>query len=209
MPAVSTDAAHVHVRRPGRPKGSRLVANREQLIDAAVRAVRNGGPTATMDDVANEANVSKPIVYRQIGDKAALTLALSEWLIDQIEAATTNAQAHVVDPRQRFRLAIRAYLATIDEHRNVFLFVNTGGHTSELFGRLVDRSARGLVELFEELRRLAGLDPGGARAWAYSIIGSLQVVATMWQRDRFQELDPLADDLTRLMWDGLGAAGRT
>lgn len=206
---MSTNPAHVHPRRPGRPKGSTLVANREQLIDAAVRAVGKGGPAATMDDVANEADVSKPIVYRHIGDKAALTLALSEWLIDQIESATANAQANMNAPRQRFRAAIHAYLATIDEHRNVFLFVNTGGHTDDLFGRLVERSARGLVEVFEALRRSAGLDGAGARAWAYAIIGSLQVVATMWQRDRFQDLDPLADDLTRLMWDGLGAAGRT
>jgi AcrR family transcriptional regulator len=158
-----------------------------------------------MDDVAGEARVSKPIVYRYIGDKAALTLALSEWLIDQIERATSSAQATVVDPREQFRVAVHAYLATIDEHRNVFLFVNAGGHTSDLFGRLVDRSARGLVELFESLRLLAGLDAAGARSWAYSIIGSLQVVATMWQRDGYRQLDSLTDDLTRMMWDGLGA----
>jgi AcrR family transcriptional regulator len=205
--STSTQQAVTRVaRRPGRPKGSGLRTDRDRLLAAAIRAIREHGPEATMDHVAAEASVSKPIVYRTVGDKAAITIALSEWLIDQIASATGAAQAEVVEPRAQFRAATRAYLATIEEHRNVFLFVNRGEHSTDLFGRLVERSAHPLIEVFASVREQGHHDLGAARSWAYAIVGALQVAATMWQRDRFRDLDELADDLTRLVWDGLGDA---
>ena len=59
-------------RGPGRPKGGQVVADRTQLLDAAAEAIRTQGPDATMDDIAAGASVTKPILYRTIGDKAAL-----------------------------------------------------------------------------------------------------------------------------------------
>ena len=156
-----------------------------------------------MEDIAAEAAVSKPIVYRMVGDRAALTVALSEWLIDRIDSATTDAREGIEAPRDQFRASIRAYLGIVQEHADVFEFVN-GGHSTELYQRLVERSARSMVELFAEARRAVGLDDQGARTWAYSLVGALQTVTTMWHRDRFGELEAVSEDVTRLMWDGLG-----
>lgn len=191
-------------RRPGRPRGGRLLVERSQLLEAAIRAVTRLGPDATMDDVAAEASVTKPVVYRTVGDKAALTVALSEWLIDRIDSATREAQAVLNSPRAQFRSSVHAYLSTIARHRNVFLFVNMGEPATDLFRRLVDRSALGMVERFGPLRTRVGLDAGGARTWSYAVVGALQVAATMWQADEYCTLDVLADDLTTLVWDGLG-----
>jgi AcrR family transcriptional regulator len=156
-----------------------------------------------MDAIAAEAAITKPILYRTIGDKAALTFALSERFVDRLSVATAAAQQGVTEPRAQFRASVHAYLATIDEHRNMFLFVNGSEYGTPLFCRLVERSARDLVGWLTAVRTRAGLDPAGARSWAYAIVGSLQMVGTMWLRERTCTLDELADDLTRLMWDGL------
>ena len=44
-----------------------MLAGREQLLDAAERAVRSAGPQVTMEAIAAEANVTKPILYRGVG----------------------------------------------------------------------------------------------------------------------------------------------
>lgn len=194
-------------RRPGRPKGGRLVANREQLMAGAARLITASGPLVTMEDIAAEADVSKPILYRTIGDKAALVTALSELLVDRVEVAVRRATASATDPRSGFEMAVRGYLDAIDTDRNIYLFVNAGDQSTEQFRKLVERSAQQLLELFTAARTQAGLDRSAARTWSYAVIGAFQTVTTMWLGDQYCDLDKLARDLTHLLWPGVAAAG--
>ncbi|MEZ5218012.1 MAG: TetR/AcrR family transcriptional regulator [Ilumatobacteraceae bacterium] len=195
-------------RRPGRPKGGQVVADREQLLTAAMRVIDAHGPEVTLEDIAAGASVSKPILYRTIGDKDALIAALSETLVDRINASVAAATAAAPDPAAGFEAAIRASLHTIQADKHLFLFVN-GGAGSESFRRLVDRSALDMIELFGASRARAGLDPTPARTWAYAVVGAIQVVATMWVRDEFADLDDVGRDLARLIWSGLAQVGDT
>ena len=192
-------------RRPrGRPLGGAAIIDREQALDAATRAITLLGPDATMDDIATAAMVTKPAIYRAVGDKAAITHALSERFVDLINAATADAQRGVTNARGQFRASVYAYLATIQQHRNLFLFVNGSEYGTELFRSLVQRSAHGLVAWLTAVRHRAGLPVEGATAWAYAIVGTLQMSGTMWAQHPERSLDTLSDDLTMLLWDGLG-----
>jgi AcrR family transcriptional regulator len=191
-------------RRPGRPRGGQVVADRSQLLDAAAQVIRTRGPDATMDDIAAGASVTKPILYRTIGDKAALMAALSETLIDQIDRSVSTASGTATDPVAAFEAAIRGYVAAVDADRNLFLFVNSGAPGTEEFRRLVDRSAASMIEVFSAARTSVGLDPAGARTWAWAIVGALQVVTTMWLRDDGRDVDQVVRELGQLLWSGLG-----
>ena len=111
-------------RRPGRPKGGQIVADRATILAAAVSVIRRQGPDATMDDIAAGASVTKPILYRTIGDKAALMNALSESLVDEIDRAVAAGTKREGDPRRAFESAIRCYVEAVEAERNLFLFVN-------------------------------------------------------------------------------------
>jgi AcrR family transcriptional regulator len=174
------------------------ITDRHGVILAALRAVERRGPDATMDDIAAEAAVTKPIVYRLLGDKSALTMALSEWLID---TATNAATTEGSDPRLQFRSAMSAYLDTVRTHRSVFLFVGAGGQSAHEVQRLVERSAQRMISVFGDARDAIGVDRVGAHTWAYALVGALQTTMIMWQPDRSP--DQIADDLTALFWDGL------
>ena len=50
---------------------------RAELLGAAERAIRRIGPHASMDEIAAEAGITKPILYSHFGDKAGLVTALS------------------------------------------------------------------------------------------------------------------------------------
>ncbi len=192
-------------RGPGRPKGGQVVADRTQLLDAAAEVIRTQGPDATMDDIAAGASVTKPILYRTIGDKAALVSALAESLVDDLNRAVSDASRAARDPRAAFEAAIRAYIVAVDADRNLYLFVNSSAPGTEEFRRLVDRSSAAMISGFRTSRSRAGLDPDGAAAWAWAIVGALQIVATMWLRDDGRRLDELTHDLSELLWSGLGA----
>jgi hypothetical protein len=62
-----------------------------------------------------------------------------------------------------------------------------------------------MISGFTTARTRVGLDPEGAAAWAWAIVGALQIVATMWLRDDGRRLEELAHDLSDLLWSGLGA----
>jgi AcrR family transcriptional regulator len=182
------------------------VADREQLLAAAVRVIEANGPEVTLEDIAAGADVSKPILYRTIGDKDALVAALSEALVDRINESVAVATAVAADPAAAFEAAIRASLETIQAEKHLFGFVN-GGAGTESFRVLVDRSAHVMIEMFGASRARAGLDPAPARTLAYAVVGAIQVVAAMWVRDEFADIDHVARDLAHLIWPGLCEVG--
>ena len=157
-----------------------------------------------MDDIAAGASVTKPILYRTIGDKAALVAALSESLIDQIDRSVSTATGSATDPVASFETAIRGYVLAVEADRNLFLFVNSSPPGTEPFRRLVDRSAASMITAFADARTAVGLDPRGATTWSWAIVGALQVVTTMWLRDDAADLDALVRDISQLLWSGLG-----
>lgn len=198
------NATTTRSRGPGRPRGGRVVADRSQLLAAAADVIRAQGPDATMDDIAAGASVTKPILYRTIGDKSALVAALSESLIDQIDRSVNTASRSATNPVATFEAAIRGYVVAVDADRNLFLFVNSAAPGTDQFRRLVDRSAASMITVFSSARANVGLDPDGAKTWAWAIVGALQVVTTMWLRDDDGDLDALVRDVSQLLWSGLG-----
>ena len=83
----SSHASHAsHTSRPGRPRGPRRDRDerRAELLDAAERAIRRVGPKASMDEIAAEAGITKPILYSHFGDKAGLVTARAERVATQL-----------------------------------------------------------------------------------------------------------------------------
>lgn len=173
------------------------------MIAAALELIRSQGPDVTMDDVALAAGVSKPIVYRNLGDKDALVVALAEILVGRINEAIEHAMAVSPPGRQSFSAAVRATLELVDEDRHLFHFVNAGGPGTDTVQRLVEESAATMIEQFGALRRARGLDPDPARTWAYAIVGVFQMVAAMWLRDEYRSPADVAEDLADLVWPGI------
>ncbi len=201
---TSSAAAALPPRRgPGRPRAGESVADRDQLLAAAVRVIRADGPDVTMDDIAAAAGVSKPIVYRNIGDKDALVAALATMFVDRLNEAVERSTATGTRGRSTFAASMRATFEVIDEDRNLFLFVTAGGPGTESVRLLIDRSSARMIQQFSALRIAAGLDPRPARTWAYATVGAIQIAAMMWLRDGYSDRDEVADHITQLMWPGL------
>lgn len=193
-------------RRRGRPPGRPPVVGRDAILDAAERVIARDGNGASLDAVATEAGITKPIVYARVGDRAELSNALAERLNARIVDAAGDATR-----RQRFSQAtlaafFRITLETIADHRELFLYVTRGSadDSAERTLYLARRSAEPLSTLLRRWRESGGLDTAAADVWAYAIIGMLNMVALWWIEQGQPPVVPVADHLATLAWAGIG-----
>ena len=96
---------------------------RAELVQAAVRAIDQHGPDVTVADIAAEAGVSKPVLYRYFTDKDELHAAVGRWGADEVLAGMLPPLRSDAPVRQRVARAVDAYLTTLEEHPQVFLLL--------------------------------------------------------------------------------------
>jgi AcrR family transcriptional regulator len=192
-------------RRPGRPIGGQLVVDRDHVLDAAERVIKREGPGASLESVAVEAGVTKPIVYDRVGGRAELADALAERLSDRMLEATEDAIAGETLNQASLSRLVRANLLAVAADRELFLYV-TGGNTEQTaIGRLslAERSTTPLAKTLAVWRKSQGHDPKVADAWSFAIVGMLLMISVWWITQPDRAVDEVAAQISDLMWNGL------
>src|SRR2546421_10301536 len=95
-----------------RPRSSRLPRHerRRQLLDAALEVfVSQGYHAAAMDDIAERAGVSKPVLYQHFPGKLELYLALLDESVGTLMETVGGALRSNADPKQRVAATFGAY----------------------------------------------------------------------------------------------------
>src|ERR1700694_5747504 len=101
---------------------------RRQLLDVATAVFGGSGyHEASMDEVAEAAGVTKPVLYQHFAAKRSLSLELLDdgatRLVDAVVAATRAAD----DPHQQVEAGFRAYFGFVAGHANAFRLLLGGG----------------------------------------------------------------------------------
>jgi len=191
-------------RSPGRPAGGKLVVDREVILDAAERVIARDGSGASIEAIAVEAGVTKPIVYARVGARAELCEALAERLAARLDRAARDRVKSLEPSRETLVQFFHAALDTIRDQRSLFLFVSRGGDDmGDRTLNLAGRSAPRLAELLAIWRRALGHDDSSVVPWAYGIIGMLNLVALWWIESGDEPVLQLAERLADLVWAGL------
>ncbi|MEC3979251.1 TetR/AcrR family transcriptional regulator [Amycolatopsis sp. H20-H5] len=187
------------------------IARRKEFVEAALRALDKHGPDLGMEDVAAEAGVTKPVLYRHFDDKADLYVALgqrgTEILFERLIPAI-NAE---LAPVPRIRMALDAFFTVIEEHPNLYSLLARG----TLQGKPVDSDvvaedkeliATALTALLGDYMRMFNMDSGAAEPWAHGIVGMVQNTGEWWLERRSMGRDAVVEYLTQIIWaaiDGL------
>ncbi len=197
-------------RRPGRPAQGAPIIDREQLLDAAERAIRREGAGVSIDVIAEEAGVTKPIVYARIGNRAALAEALTQRLVDRLADRIAASVARRRTDRTRLVAMIQSNLETLGDHKELFLFV-TGGPADDRPRQLLHfatQSANAVAKEIAASRARDGLDPAVAVTWSYALVGLLNMVSLWWILESAEPAERVAEHLAELLWPGLSGARR-
>ncbi|HEY2723750.1 MAG TPA: TetR/AcrR family transcriptional regulator [Pseudonocardiaceae bacterium] len=216
---MSDDAGRVKTVRSSdmarRNRSERREQRRAELVNAATEAIRKHGPDVAMDDIATEAGVSKPILYRHFTDKGDLYMAVSEHATQCMRAALLTGIDGDGDPRELLRLMIDTYLTFIEEQPELYRFVVRRSFSD----RPVQRDpvttnnefiAGALARIFGEKLRSLGMDTGGAETWAHAGVGMVQAAGDWWLERRTLSRQELRDYLLMMVWgalDGILQAG--
>jgi AcrR family transcriptional regulator len=197
--------------RSGRPRGPRRdrEERRVELLDAAERAIRRVGAHASMDELAAEAGITKPILYSHFGDKAGLATALAERVAAELNRTIAASLSRMRDPSEMIAETIEAFCTFIQDEPELYRFlVHTAlDHPTASGSKLVvDISQQVSVVLGSALRQ-AGADSGAAEPWAYAIVGMALAGAGWWIERQSMSKRDLVGYLSQLLWTGLSGAG--
>jgi AcrR family transcriptional regulator len=196
---------------PADGRKQRWAAHREQrraeLVEAAVAAIDRVGASAGMDDIAAEAGVTKPVIYRYFADKADLHVAVGQQVASQLMVDVLGAIESSDNPKEMLTAAIDAYLVQIEASPNLYRFVvnrplagSAGPDVAHDYQELI---AAGVARSVGRGLRQAGLDSGGAEPWAYGIVGYVRAAGDWWLERRSMARPDLTGYLVALLWGGL------
>ena len=193
------------------PKRVRRERRREELLDVADRVTQRRGVAVSMDEIASEAGITKPVLYRHFGDKDGLYEALTERYVDELKTALKPA-TRASEPRDRLAAAIDAYLAYVEREPERYRFLLHASERPRTAGIVADFRRRHIAECAftaEDNLRRAGIDPGFAEPWAQCVSGMIRAAGTSWLEARSLPRDRLADYLTTILWEGFSSLRRT
>lgn len=161
-----------------------------------------------MREIAHEAGVTKPIVYRAFGDREGLTRAIADRFADELASNLQRAIEQASNDRGRVRGAIEAYLAFIEREPAIIRFlVNRSLEAVEETGvamsGFVKRMGQLVTRAIGEGLRERELDSGVAEPWAYAIVGAVHMAGDWWLERHTVPRERLVDYLASLFWDGM------
>jgi AcrR family transcriptional regulator len=188
-------------------------SRREELIDAAIRAIARHGAGVGMDQIAADARTSKPVIYRYFADKTDLHRAVTDRVVRTIIATLRSATTEAPSAQELIHHSVDAYLALLEQSPQLYRFViahpqmEEGRTFSEVIAEL-------LAEQLADSLRAGGLDPAYAHPWGEAIVGFISAASLWWlEHPGAMSRPELADYLTALLWGGAAGvhlfAGRT
>jgi AcrR family transcriptional regulator len=204
---------------PQGPGAKRLTADRRrrQLLDVALELFADRGFNATtMDEIAEGAGVTKPLLYQHFESKRALYLELVDSVARTMREAIEKAVAAAVGPRQQVEGGFAAYFHLVVTHADAFrlLFGSDVPNDPELSSalRLVEDSVAEYIDVLID----AGLEEDHRRLLAYAVVGMAEGASRHFLAARDpgagvpheSEANRLAGRLADLDWAGLRSVHR-
>jgi AcrR family transcriptional regulator len=183
------------------------VARRNQLLGAAREVfVAQGYHAAAMDDIAERAGVSKPVLYQHFPGKLELYLALldqqCEIMVDKIRSALDSTH----DNKLRVAATMDAYFDFVEHETGAFRLVFESDLTNEpaVRERVADAQLECARLISVVIAEDTGLAPEESMLLAVGLTGISQVTARYWLASGSSvSRDTASRLISQLAWRGI------
>ncbi len=178
----------------------------QQMLDAAVQMFSvNGYHETSMDAIAGEAQISKPMLYLYYGSKedlfgACLDRELGRF-VDVVRADINFAQS----PKDLLGNAIGSFMRYIDANRASWIVMYTQAISSQAFAHTVREGREQIIELVAELMRAGSRTPRSDAEYqmmAVALVGAGEAMANRLSTGDIG-VDEAAELMIDLFWHGL------
>jgi AcrR family transcriptional regulator len=163
-----------------------------------------------MDDIAERAGVTKPLLYQHFSSKRALYLELVDSIAQELLTAIRRAVLRAEGPRQQVELGFAAYFQLVINKEPEFRLLYGRDHADDQeLGRALRTVEDAIAEAIDPLID-AGLDDDHRRLLAYGIVGMAEGASRHFMANRptadaeaDEEALRLAGRMADLAWAGL------
>jgi AcrR family transcriptional regulator len=198
-----------------RPRGTRLprLARRRQLLGAAQEVfVAQGYHAAAMDEIAERAGVSKPVLYQHFPGKLELYLALLDEHAEGLVQRVRDALASTPDNKLRVQRTMEAFYDFVAGEGEAFrlVFESDLRNVAPVRAR-VERTNQQCAEMIAQvIQEDTGVSSDEAHLLGMGLVGMAEVSARYWLSQRGTIPQDQAEHLiSRLSWRGIGGFPRT
>jgi AcrR family transcriptional regulator len=183
---------------------------RRQLLDHALPIFAvNDFHATSMNDIAEAAGVTKPVLYQHFASKRQLFLELLADVGAQLASRIAEATRSADTAHRQVAQGFAAYFRFVAEERNAYQLLFGGGARRD--PEFAEASRQVEEQLAESIAALidADIDPEHRRVLAFAIIGIAEGTSRHWIHHDL-DLDPerLAREVADLAWAGLRGVHR-
>ncbi|GAA4284072.1 TetR/AcrR family transcriptional regulator [Brevibacterium daeguense] len=180
---------------------------RSQLVAVATEVFAESGyRTASMDDVAEAAGVSKPVLYQHFDSKQALYLAVIDAAAEVFDGILTQALHSTEDNEERVAATFSAYFSFVIEHRPQFTVVFRSDSYEPAAEQKVNQVRRLSAErIAQVISENTMTTPAEASLLGQSIIGMAERSALQFVSGPELDAASTARLMTYFLWRGISS----
>jgi AcrR family transcriptional regulator len=179
---------------------------REQLLDVGRTLFATKGFDGTsVEEIAEKAGVSKPVVYEHFGGKEGLYAVVVDRevdrLLDRITAALVGDH-----PRELLEQAAAALLDYVESDTDGFRILvrdSPVASTSGTFSSMISDIATQVEHVLAGEFKSRNYDPKLAGLYSQALVGMVALTGQWWLDARKPKKDEVAAHLVNLAWNGL------
>jgi AcrR family transcriptional regulator len=179
---------------------------RQQLLDIGRRLFAERGFEGTsIEEIAAQAGVSKPVVYEHFGGKEGLYAVVVDREVERLTTMTTmmleGDHSHA-----KFEAAAITLLRYIDDNADGFRILvrdSNPGSGSGTFGTLLSDIAGQVEYIMADFLKSRGRDPKLAPMYSQMLVGMVAFTGQWWLDARKPKLEQVAANMIDLAWNGL------
>ncbi len=180
---------------------------RLQLLAAALEVfVNHGYHGAAMDEIAETAKVSKPVLYQHFPSKRELYLALLDSHLESLTTLLVAALNSTTDNKLRVQATMKAYFHFVahDDQAHRLVFESDLVNDPEVAARLEKFNASYSDAIGKVIAEDTRLAPVEATLLGRTLAGMAQISARYWlEANGDLDIDVASDLVYRLAWRGI------
>lgn len=203
MPPSLTEPVPAHRRRLPRQE------REQQMLDAAVAVFsRRGFHMASMDEIAEAAGVSKPMIYAYLGSKDELFSACIRREARRLIKLITAAAPPGLTTQQRLHHGLLAFFTFVTEHRDGWIVLYRQARAREPFAGEIAAARQQIIALVADLLApTSAEDAEEVVPIAYAVVGAAEALSD-WALENPEETpEDLTTRLVNIFWTGLSRSG--
>ncbi len=183
-------------------------ARRAELVEAAVAAIDEHGPSAAIAEIAASAGVSKPVLYRYFTDKDDLYRAVGAWGANAVIEGLLPVLVSDRPIRERVELGCDAYLELIALHPHVFFLLVEHPTNEDPLADGKEMVAATISRALGDALRDLGVDAAGAEPWAHGLVGLGLSTGEWWLRRHTMSRAAVSSYLSSFIWHAFEGVAR-